>query len=138
MMCEFYNKNQYTASKSSYQRNFHENLKRKNIYFDTLSKSRFSLCPRGSAPSSLRFWESLKCGAIPILISDDWILPEYDWDTCIIRISEENWISNTNPYYIDEIISSIKLDDEISMRESGIKAYNKLSVNMKDYILERL
>ena len=40
-------------------------------YKDVLARSRFSLCPRGHGASTIRFWESLQAGAIPVLIADD-------------------------------------------------------------------
>lgn len=44
-------------------------------YFDILSSSIFSLCPRGYGFSSFRISESIQCGAIPIYISDTFIIP---------------------------------------------------------------
>ena len=62
-----------------------------NDFRDILERSRFSLCPRGIGPNSIRLWESLGAGAIPVLISDDLCLPEIgiNWDTCILKIKEE-------------------------------------------------
>jgi FkbM family methyltransferase len=40
-----------------------------------LNQSTFSLCPRGYGPSSFRIMESLQFGAIPVYISDVFILP---------------------------------------------------------------
>lgn len=58
------------------------------LYKLTMANSKFSLCPLGTGPNSIRFWESLSYGCIPILLSDNLILPEilgikYD-DFCII------------------------------------------------------
>ncbi len=38
-------------------------------YFKVLSESRFVLCPRGDASWSFRFYETILCGAIPIVHS---------------------------------------------------------------------
>lgn len=47
---------------------------------DTLQKSVFSLCPSGSGPNSIRLWESIGLGAIPVIISDSWLPPgEREW-----------------------------------------------------------
>jgi len=40
-------------------------------YFDTMSKSKFCLCPAGDAEWSMRFYESLLCKCIPIVLSSD-------------------------------------------------------------------
>lgn len=41
-------------------------------YNDVLSNSVFSLCPEGSGPNTLRLWESMAVGSIPVIVSDDW------------------------------------------------------------------
>ncbi|QKX18087.1 exostosin family protein [Microbulbifer sp. YPW1] len=40
-------------------------------YNRVISDSKFSLCPEGAGPNTLRFWESIAIGAIPVLFSDD-------------------------------------------------------------------
>jgi hypothetical protein len=56
-----------------------EELKRMDdwsrIYRETMLHSVFCLCPSGSGPNSIRFWEALSLGAMPILLSDDLDLP---------------------------------------------------------------
>jgi hypothetical protein len=62
-----------------------ETKKRTNIYNDILIKSRYSLCPSGSGPNSIRFWESLAVGSIPVLLADTLDLPEYiDWENSVV------------------------------------------------------
>ena len=39
-------------------------------YNKTLSESKFSLCPIGAGPNTLRFWESIAMGSIPVLFND--------------------------------------------------------------------
>lgn len=36
-------------------------------YFAVMAQSRFTLCPRGDMPWSMRFFESILCGSIPIV-----------------------------------------------------------------------
>ncbi len=92
--------------------------KEKEEYQDVLARSRFSLCPRGTGSSSIRFWESLQAGAIPVVIADDLWLPEgVDWDACIIRIAE-NEIDQIN-----DVIQSISKEQEEAMRAYCLKAH---------------
>jgi len=66
---------------------------RENEYRDILARSIFSLCPSGSGPNTIRLWESLYAGAIPVILSDDLILPDeecFEWDRCVIRIPEKD------------------------------------------------
>jgi hypothetical protein len=44
-------------------------------FADVLSRSVFSLCPSGTGPNSIRLWESLGAGAIPVIIADTLALP---------------------------------------------------------------
>jgi FkbM family methyltransferase len=44
-------------------------------YNEVLSDSVFSLCPEGAGPNTLRLWESLAVGAIPVVIADTWRPP---------------------------------------------------------------
>ena len=94
----------------------------KKEYQDVLSRSRFSLCPRGTGASTLRFWESLQAGAIPVLIADAMTLPEgVNWNECIIQIPESD-VSK-----IKEILSLIPADKEDTMRANCLKAYEEFS-----------
>jgi len=42
---------------------------------DLLSRSIFSLCPSGTGPNSIRLWESLGAGAIPVILADTYQPP---------------------------------------------------------------
>ena len=107
-------------------------------YKDKLERSRFSLCPRGSAPSSIRFWESLGAGAIPVLISDYWNLPIWDWDNTIVKIKETDF-ERMNYDDIREFISGISLEKEIIMRENCLRANDVFKKeNFASYIMNNL
>jgi hypothetical protein len=58
-------------------------------YNEVLSDSVFSLCPEGAGPNTLRFWESLAVGAIPVVLSDHWTPPtlvqqSVGWSDCCL------------------------------------------------------
>ena len=90
-------------------------------YNSILLRSRYSLCPSGSGPNSIRFWESLAVGAIPVLLADTLRLPEHPkWNDAILRIPEINVQS------IPEILSSITQEDEENRRKTCIEIYNDL------------
>lgn len=50
----------------------------------------FALCPSGSGPNSIRLWESLGFGSIPVLLADTLRLPgsRQEWDEAIVRVPE--------------------------------------------------
>lgn len=41
----------------------------------SLRASVFSLCPSGTGPNSIRLWESLGLGAVPVILADSWAPP---------------------------------------------------------------
>lgn len=58
-------------------------------YATVLARSRFSLCPRGVGTSSLRLFESMRAGCVPVVISDQWVAPTGpDWDLFSLRVRE--------------------------------------------------
>jgi len=59
-------------------------------YSNILSETIYSLCPSGSGPNTIRFWESLAFGCIPVLLSDDWARPDFLDKELYIDIKEEN------------------------------------------------
>ena len=96
-----------------------QQAREKNEYQQLLARSRFSLCPRGTGASTIRPWESLQAGAIPVLISDDMQLPEgFDWSSCMIRIREKDIGSTVS------ILQSIDSQEEVVMRKNCLRAYN--------------
>ena len=62
-------------------------------YNRILSDTQFSLCPGGAGPNSLRLWESLSVGSIPVILSDQLVLPDiwelsgghwHNWEEIVI------------------------------------------------------
>lgn len=100
---------------------------RTNKYNKLLLDSRYSLCPSGSGPNSIRFWESLATGTIPILLADTLELPENElWKDAIVRINENN-INN-----LTKILENISISQEKIMRKNCIKLYNYYRDNYKN------
>ena len=44
-------------------------------YKMTLAQSKFSLCPSGTGPNSIRIWESMSYGSIPVILADTLVMP---------------------------------------------------------------
>lgn len=110
--------------------NTDDNHKNENLeYNELLLNSRYTLCPSGSGPNSIRFWESLAIGSIPILLSDTLDLPENDlWDKTIIRIKECD-VNN-----IINILNDIAKDEEHERRKNCMKIYNHFKDNYRNII----
>ena len=107
-----------------------EHILKTKKYNNILIQSRFSLCPSGSGPNSIRFWESLACGAIPVLLADTLELPQnINWDEIIVKVQENDYNN------ILDILSKISNDDENYRRRKCIETYNILKNNFRGTLL---
>jgi hypothetical protein len=62
-----------------------------NRYVDIARRSKFILCPRGLAPSSIRLFETMCMGRVPVILSDEWMPPLGPrWENFSIRIAERD------------------------------------------------
>ena len=60
-------------------------------YLIELRASSFVLCPRGLGTSTLRTYETMQLGRVPVIISDDWIpSPGPPWESFSIRVPERS------------------------------------------------
>jgi len=64
-------------------------VERKERYADVLARSEFCLCPRGAGVGSIRLFEAMQAGSVPVLLSDAYVLPVGPaWDEFLIRLPE--------------------------------------------------
>lgn len=92
-------------------------------YNEVISDSIFSLCPAGAGPNTLRLWESLAIGSIPVILSDKHELPgpnENYWSKAVIRVSEDDIDK------LDAILRRISLKELNAMQENCISIYNSV------------
>lgn len=56
-----------------------------------MDETTFALCPSGSGPNSIRLWEAMLNGAIPVILSDSWIPPGDAalWEAASLRCEEK-------------------------------------------------
>lgn len=52
-------------------------------YIEVMENTVFCLCPSGSGPNSIRLWEAIEFGCVPVLISE-----ELDLNYCLIEIEK--------------------------------------------------
>ena len=58
---------------------------------DVTRRSRFVICPRGVSPSSIRLFEAMEAGSVPVIISDDLELPLGPrWEEFSLRVREQD------------------------------------------------
>ena len=100
------------------------NLEKQKYYEYILSNSRFSLCPSGAGPNSIRLFESLSCGSIPVILSDALQLPQVktvDWSECVITVPEDEY------HNLRLILKDIPLSRERDMSMNCVEAYKHVS-----------
>ena len=60
-------------------------------YKDLVRNSKFVLCPRGVGCSSIRIFETMRMGRVPVIISDDWVEPPGpEWERFSLRVAESD------------------------------------------------
>ena len=89
-------------------------------YNQILSSSIFSLCPEGSGVNSLRVWESMSVGVIPVIYSDNWQPPtvkKYKWKDFSIQIPTDEYSKTL------DILLSINPEQIKNMQTNALNAY---------------
>lgn len=111
----------------------HQNLKSKNEYIfensigyeafsNTMSKSFFSLCPRGYGATSFRICEALQHQSIPVYISDKPWIPFND----LIDFNDYGVFINAKDIdYIDDILKQISKEEIVNKINLGKRIYNE-------------
>jgi hypothetical protein len=93
-------------------------------YIEMLGDSHFSLCPRGTGISSVRLFESMAMGAIPVIIADGYKPPLHtivDWNEIAVFV-KPGQISR-----IDMVLQQSFSEDKIkAMREKMMDVYQRL------------
>ena len=105
--------------------NINSNFKSKTEYFNyLLINSKYTLCPSGSGPNSIRFWEALGAGSIPVLLADTLELPVHElWTKAIIRLPENRLET------LPKILEEITIEKEKEMRQNFLIIYKYFKDN---------
>jgi len=98
-------------------------------YLDVTARSRFVFCPRGDGLNSLRFFETLALGRLPILVADETALPlesEIPYDEFVVRVPEarvEEW-----EVYLDAFLAAHpNLEYCSSLARNAFEAWFRIS-----------
>lgn len=104
-------------------------------YCRIMHKSTFCLVPRGYGKTSFRICEALQYGAIPIYVSDEFIIPGHkDFNEYGVLIHSDQ-INE-----IDDILKSISVDQIVLKQEAGKRIYQEMFTfeGCKKLILDNL
>jgi hypothetical protein len=107
----------------------------RNSYAQFLRTTKFILCPRGHGLGSIRLFETMKAGRVPIIISDGYVLPfGPDWAACSIIIEEGRIESIPSvvhahlPHW-EKMASAARSEWELYFSSKSL--INKLAVNLE-------
>lgn len=68
---------------------FNHNDDERAAYTSEILNSKFVICPRGQGTSSIRLFETMASGRVPVILSDDWLPPlGPSWGEFSLRVSE--------------------------------------------------
>jgi hypothetical protein len=117
-------------------------------YNDILSDSKFSLCPVGAGPNTIRLWESLAIGSIPVVISDQYEFPyltyengeTFNWTDAVIIHPESDLVSlekrllNFNQETLDRMFQACQIAYELILNKT---CFSKIQPKIyNDYLLK--
>jgi hypothetical protein len=61
-------------------------------YAEVTKASKFVLCPRGLSPSSIRLFETMRMGRVPVILADAWVHPVGPcWERFAIQVREKDF-----------------------------------------------
>ena len=91
-------------------------------YKSGIMDSKFSLCPSGTGPNTIRIWESMSFGTIPVILADTLVLPtlkNVNYSECFV-IWKENEIESLYDY-----LANFEEEKLSSMSKKCVELYNK-------------
>jgi hypothetical protein len=93
-------------------------------FLNNLKESHFNICNRGDGNFSMRFYQTLSCGRIPILLNTDILLPfeeEIPWDDIIIFADTEQDLIEKTINCVNIVERQIKCRDIYEKYFDGTK-----------------
>jgi GNAT superfamily N-acetyltransferase len=103
-----------------YDWNLQVNKKQEKEFKNITKRSIFSLCPRGTGPTSFRLYEAIQLGTIPIYVSNKYWLPyadEINWNDICIFVTEKDLPK------IKNILNDISEDKIKKMKKNIVNIY---------------
>ncbi|MFZ0408992.1 MAG: exostosin family protein [Cyanobium sp.] len=100
-----------------------------DAYATILQRSCFALCPSGSGPNSIRLWEALGYGAIPVILSDQLQLPGPAelWQAAALMVPETQAAVTALPSQLEALAS----DPErmLAMQQAGQQLWRRYGMD---------
>uniref|UniRef100_A0A7S3K095 Exostosin GT47 domain-containing protein n=1 Tax=Aureoumbra lagunensis TaxID=44058 RepID=A0A7S3K095_9STRA len=104
---------------------------RDNAAIAIMEASQFVVTPRGHSLHSSRLLEAMAAGAVPVVLSDGWVLPLsdlIDWDKVVLRIPE------ADAEHILDVVRSINNDQWNAMALAGHQIFQEYFITPRHSI----
>jgi hypothetical protein len=100
-----------------------------DAYANTLQRSCFALCPSGSGPNSIRLWEALGYGSIPVILSDQLQLPGPVelWQAAALMVPETQAAVAALPSQLESLASDPQR--LLAMQQAGQQLWRRYGLN---------
>jgi len=111
------------------------------MYVAASQRSAFVLCPRGYGVCSIRLFETMMLGRVPVILSDDWTPPDgIDWNAFSVRAAERG-----SPHLVKRLENLLPQAGQMGRRArqawlehfSGQAAVDRIVKQCQDLILKR-
>jgi hypothetical protein len=96
-----------------------------SAYSAVIRETKFALCPSGSGPNSIRLWEALGHGAIPVILSDSHRLPgsTEQWKKAAIIVAEDACSIASLPAHLE--LRASHAHGLTEMQHAGAELWNR-------------
>jgi hypothetical protein len=145
MRCLPQDKNFYTKDTGDwfYSKNVYKNKRKipSNNFSQLLLNSVFSLCPPGTGVNSIRFWESINLGSIPVLFESRHDLIEINsckWSDCCIFYEDYESVANLSSHLKNFSVKEIQQKQEALFEVAREISFSKNQNLIKYYLDDKL
>jgi len=84
-----------------------------------MEQTRFALCPSGTGPNSIRLWEAIANGAVPVVLSDNYKAPgsQLIWEQGVVQCAEDRASVRALPERLEALGSDL---DTLRRRQAAL------------------
>ncbi|WP_300540858.1 exostosin family protein [Maricaulis sp.] len=77
---------------------------------EIMGQTQFALCPSGTGPNSIRLWEAIASGAIPVVLADTYKSPgsQTIWEQAVIHCAEDRNSIRSLPERLEALSSDVE------------------------------
>jgi hypothetical protein len=136
IVANFMYRNKYRAGAKSDQQKKQTTLE----FYQNMEMNLYTFCMRGSGNFSVRFYETLMMGRIPLLIDTDVRLPfhnEINWDEHCVLASSQNYIEKLYNFHHEKTNEEL-IEIQKKNRKLALELFNRQQYFLEIYKINRI